>query len=192
MFRFEDFSRTVFVIYGIVVVLMIAVTLSRASFRRRQRSVPPAATELGPARGRCTAPATGGGAGHPGTPDRRRRRHAVRIIGFIDDDPRKRRARVRGYPVLGPYETLSHLVTSGSVDAVVLSMRAIDSGKVRELESVCAAGAVQLSRLQVALESLVEPGRGIGTGALLGGSRGRKLQMPAVKGGPAGEGGKGR
>jgi UDP-GlcNAc:undecaprenyl-phosphate GlcNAc-1-phosphate transferase len=168
MFRFENYSRTVFIIYGIVVVLMI--TGSRASFRvmsdalQRRRQTGRRVVVYGAGDG--GAMAVRELLNDPGL--------AVRIVGFIDDDPRKRRARVRGYPVLGAYDTLSHLVTSGSVDAVVLSTRSIDGARLRELETVCAAASVQLSRLLVGIESLVDPERGV-SGAALGGSKLRKF-----------------
>jgi FlaA1/EpsC-like NDP-sugar epimerase len=80
--------------------------------------------------------------------------HDVRIVGFIDDDPRKRRIRVRGYPVLGTFEKLSPLMTSGRVDAVVLSVRSIDGARLRALQALCAEHAIPLSRLSVGLEPL--------------------------------------
>jgi UDP-GlcNAc:undecaprenyl-phosphate/decaprenyl-phosphate GlcNAc-1-phosphate transferase len=169
MFRFENYSRTVFIIYGIVVVLMI--TGSRASFRvisealQRRRQTGRRIVIYGAGDGGAMAVRE-----LLNDPDL-----AVRIVGFIDDDPRKRRARVRGYPVLGTHDTLSHLVTSGSVDAVVLSTRSIEGARLRELETLCAGASVQLSRLLVGLESLVEPGRGVSTGAALAGSKLRKF-----------------
>jgi UDP-GlcNAc:undecaprenyl-phosphate GlcNAc-1-phosphate transferase len=175
MFRFESYSRTVFIIYGIVVVLMIMG--SRASFRvisealqRRRQS------------GRRVVIYGAGDGGAMAVrellndPDL-----AVRIVGFIDDDPRKRRARVRGYPVLGPYDTLAQLVTSSSVDAVVLSTRHIDTAKLRELETLCTQQSVHLSRLLVSLESLVDAGRG-SAGAVVAGPRARRFQLHRSEG----------
>ena len=120
MFRLENYSRTVVIIYAIIVVLMI--TGSRASFRvisdalqRRRRILIYGAGDGGvmTVRELLNSPDAG-----------------IRIVGFIDDDVRKRRMRVRGYPVLGPYDTLAQLVASGSVDAVVVSIRAIDAARL--------------------------------------------------------------
>jgi UDP-GlcNAc:undecaprenyl-phosphate GlcNAc-1-phosphate transferase len=169
MFQGENYSRTVLIIYAIVVVLMV--TGSRASFRvisdalqRRRQS------------GRRIV-VYGAGDGGAMTvrellnnPD-----HDVRLVGFIDDDPRKRRARVRGYPVLGAFEVLQHLILSGSVDAVVLSTRAIDSARLRELEGLCTAHSVELSRLVVGLEPLVDPERAASAGAAVASSKIRKF-----------------
>jgi UDP-GlcNAc:undecaprenyl-phosphate/decaprenyl-phosphate GlcNAc-1-phosphate transferase len=161
MFRFDNYSRTVFIIYGIVVVLIVIG--SRASFR--------VISEALQRRRQTGRRVVVYGAGDGGAMAVRELLNdhelAVRIVGFIDDDPRKRRARVRGYPVLGPYETLTQLVTSGSVDAVVLSTRSIDPARLRDLETACLAASVQLSRLFVGLEPLVDPGRGVFTGPKL-------------------------
>ena len=173
MFRSENYSRTVLIIYAIVVVLMI--TGSRASFR--------VISEALQRRRQTGRRILIYGAGDGGAMTVRELLNdpdaGVRIVGFIDDDPRKRRMRVRGYPVLGPYDTLSHLVASGSVDAVVVSFRAIDGARLRELAALCAAHTTQLSRLLVGLEPLVDSDRGIVSGAA--GGRGRKLHIAAVK-----------
>ena len=94
-FRFFAYSRTVFAIYAVL--LLIAVTLSRASFRlvgefmQRQRS----------RAARVVIYGAGDAAGlviREMLADGERR---AALVGFIDDDPRKAGIRVAGYPVLG-------------------------------------------------------------------------------------------
>jgi len=151
LFRSEDSSRTVFVIYGIVLVLMIMG--SRASFRvigealqRRRRT------------GRRVVIY---GAGDGGALAARElvndADNRVRIVGFVDDDGRKGRNRVRGYPVLGTFEKLSALIAAGEVDAVVLSARSIHASRVETLQSLCLKHSISLTRLHVTLEPLVQP-----------------------------------
>ena len=164
-FVFNSGSRTVYVIYAIVVVLMVVG--SRASFgvmddslqRRRQtgrRVVIYGAGDAGVMAVRELMNDAG---------------HNVRIVGFIDDDATKRRNRVRGYPVLGAFDRLSDLVASGDVDSVVLSIRYIDEGRLRTLEALCLRHGIPLSRLTVGLSPLVEPDQGL-TGIAGLGSRG--------------------
>ena len=82
-------------------------------------------------------------------------RTAYKMLGFIDDDPGKHRARVQGYPVLGGYDSLVSLIAGGAVDAVVVSARLIDLGRLSDLETLCAEHGVTLSRLQFDLEELI-------------------------------------
>jgi len=80
----------------------------------------------------------------------------VRISGFIDDDPRKAGSRVMGYPVLGGYSALTVLVKAASIDAVVISARTLPPERLNNLQVLCAGHQVELSRLRVGFESLVE------------------------------------
>ncbi len=45
----------------------------------------------------------------------------VRMLGFVDDDPRKVGIRVHGFPVLGGFGALAELIGQGGVDRVVIS-----------------------------------------------------------------------
>ncbi|HKB12636.1 MAG TPA: hypothetical protein VKD69_18365 [Vicinamibacterales bacterium] len=149
VYRFSSYSRTVFAIYGILV--LSAVTLSRASFRlvgefmRRQRQS-----------GRRVIIY---GAGDGGTLALRELLahydENVRIVGFIDDDHRKAGSRVQGYPVLGGYAALTVLINSKSIDAVIVSTRRMAPERLNNLEVLCSEAEVTLSRLQIALQPIV-------------------------------------
>jgi len=148
-YRFFAYSRTVFVIYAVL--LLMAVTLSRASFRlvgefmRRQRQ----------SGRRVAIYGAGDGAGLAvrellaGDGD-------VRIVGFIDDDPRKTGSRVVGYPVLGGYSALAVLLKASSVDAIVISARSLPPERLNNLEVLCAEHNIGLAHLRVRLEQLVD------------------------------------
>ena len=148
-FGFLAYSRTVFVIYALL--LMIAVTLSRASFRlvgdfiQRQRRTGSRVVIYG----------AGDGGGMVinqllgGSQD-------ARIVGFVDDDPRKAGNRVRGYPVLGGFSALTVLIKSGSVDSVIISPRQLVPERLNNLRVLCADANVMLSQMTVGLQSLIE------------------------------------
>jgi UDP-GlcNAc:undecaprenyl-phosphate/decaprenyl-phosphate GlcNAc-1-phosphate transferase len=149
VYRFFAYSRTVFAIYGVL--LLIAVTLSRASFRlvgefmqRQRRS------------GRRVVIYGAGDAAGLVIREILSNRGDVRILGFIDDDPRKAGIRVMGYPVLGGHSALTVLVNAASVDTVVISARHLPAERLNNLAVLCGARRVQLSRLQVGLEPLVD------------------------------------
>jgi UDP-GlcNAc:undecaprenyl-phosphate GlcNAc-1-phosphate transferase len=147
--RFEGFPRTVFAIYAILVAILL--TASRASFRL-----------IGEALQRSRKAATRVviyGAGDGGSLIVRELMKSqdarYKILGFVDDDPRKQRMRVQGYAVLGGYPSLASLVLSGVVDAIVISARIIEVERLREVKALCAEHGVSLSRLHVGLEALV-------------------------------------
>ena len=79
----------------------------------------------------------------------------VRIIGFVDDDPRKGGGRVGGYPVLGSYSALVVLLKAAAVDAVVVSARRMPAERLNNLTVLCSENNITLSRLRVDLEPLV-------------------------------------
>jgi len=80
----------------------------------------------------------------------------ARILGFIDDDPRKAGSRVMGYPVLGGYSALAVLVKAASVDSVVISPRHVPAERLNNLEVLCGECNVGLSRLRVSLDPIVD------------------------------------
>jgi UDP-GlcNAc:undecaprenyl-phosphate GlcNAc-1-phosphate transferase len=149
LFRFDSYSRAVFVIYAAI--LMLLHTGSRASFRlisefvRRRRDTGQRLLIYGA--GEAGSIALREMMGHPLS--------QYRMLGFIDDDEAKRGTRVQGYPVLGTYRGLLPLIERGGVDQIVISTRAVPVSRVRELERLCAARGVALSRLSLELEHLV-------------------------------------
>jgi UDP-GlcNAc:undecaprenyl-phosphate GlcNAc-1-phosphate transferase len=145
--RFEDYSRGVFIIYGAILLLLL--TGSRASFRlmsefiRRRRT------------GDRLVVYGAGDGGSVAIRELMNEEHHYRVLGFIDDDPAKQRLRVQGYPVLGGYDTLEVLAGERAVDAVVVSAREMAPAKLQQLEELCAANGIVLSRLHFKFEQLV-------------------------------------
>jgi UDP-GlcNAc:undecaprenyl-phosphate GlcNAc-1-phosphate transferase len=150
LYRLENYSRGVFVIYASIA--MLSLTGSRASFRLISEFVQ---------RRRAGERLVVYGAGDAGAlvvrellnDDHRR----CRMLGFIDDDPGKQHKLVHGYAVLGGYDRLVALAESRAVDCVVVSARVIDREKLRGVEQLCAENEISLSRLHIRLEPLVSP-----------------------------------
>jgi UDP-GlcNAc:undecaprenyl-phosphate GlcNAc-1-phosphate transferase len=148
-YQFYSYSRTVFVIYALL--LMAAVTLSRASFRlvgdfmQRQRQTGRRVViyGAGDGGGLVINQLLGGGTD-------------ARIVGFVDDDPRKAGNRVRGYPVLGGFSALTVLIQSGSVDTVIISPRQMPPERLNNLRVLCADAGIPLSQMTVGMQPLVE------------------------------------
>jgi len=147
---FLTYSRTAFAVYAVL--LAVAVTLSRASFRlvgefmQRQRQTGRRIVIYG----------AGDASGLVLRELLARDAQDVRIVGFIDDDPRKAGNRVMGYAVLGGFSALAVLIKAASVDAVVISARSITPERLNNLQVLCAGANVGLTRLRVDLEALVD------------------------------------
>ena len=149
VFKMFAYSRTVFAIYAVL--LLLAVTLSRASLRlvgeflhrQRQSGRRVVIYGAGDSAGLAVREVLAG-AGD------------VRVAGFIDDDPRKAGLRVVGYPVLGGYSALTVLVRAASINGVVISARSLTPERLNNLEVLCSQHQVELSVLRVKIEPLVE------------------------------------
>ena len=154
LFRFDSYSRAVFIIFAAI--LMLLHTGSRASFRligefvRRRRHTGQRLLIYG-----------AGEAGSVAVRElMRNSRSQYRMLGFIDDDESKRGSRVQGYPVLTTYRGLAPLLWCGAVDRIVISTQAIPVSRVRELEQLCTASGVALSRLSLQFDHLVAVEKG--------------------------------
>jgi UDP-GlcNAc:undecaprenyl-phosphate GlcNAc-1-phosphate transferase len=149
LYRFENYSRGVFVIYAALLVLMLVG--SRASFRlmsefaHRRRQIGDRLVIYG----------AGDGAAATARELLSARQGGYRMLGFIDDDPDMARRRVQGYPVLGDFVSLESLITNGAVDSVVITTPLIDVDRLKRLKMLCEEQQVSLLRLRVELDRLV-------------------------------------
>jgi UDP-GlcNAc:undecaprenyl-phosphate GlcNAc-1-phosphate transferase len=147
-YRFESYSRAVFVIYALL--LMLLLTASRASFRlitefvQRRRQTGHRLIIYGAGNGAALT-----------LREIRRQAPTYRMVGFIDDDPVRRRARVHGYAVLGGIEHLLEQIQNGGIDAVIISASRLDPRRLEQVKSACVNHGVVLSRLQFDLDPIV-------------------------------------
>ena len=139
-YRFESYSPGVFVVYGML--LLCLLVSSRASvrlisdFAHRQRSTGKRLVIYG--------------AGDAGSIAVRYLlsdpRSAYRIIGFVDDDVRKRTIRVHGYRVFGGYDHLAGMIMAHEVDVVAVTHNDLETPA---LAGLCARHGVALFRLAI-------------------------------------------
>lgn len=66
----------------------------------------------------------------------------MEIIGFIDDDPRKRSARIAGVPVLGNRRALPQLVAEYSIELVIIAIPTAPGREVRDIVTICEKAGV--------------------------------------------------
>jgi UDP-GlcNAc:undecaprenyl-phosphate GlcNAc-1-phosphate transferase len=131
VYRFESFSRAVFVIYwGIMLIL---VSLSRLSFRLLDEGV-----RL-PSRKGDRALIYGAGIGGQfalkeiqNNPDL-----GLQPVGFIDDNPRLRGRKIKGYPVFGGRDDLVDILREQDIKKIVISFRQKGEEKASDIRTLC-------------------------------------------------------
>jgi UDP-GlcNAc:undecaprenyl-phosphate GlcNAc-1-phosphate transferase len=149
LYRFENYSRGVFVIYGALLLLLLGG--SRASFRL----ISEFAQRRRHGGRRLVIYGAGDGAATTVRELMIHSREDYRMLGFVDDDPKMARMRIQGYPVLGDYGSLVSLVSNGAVDSVVITAPLMDLTRLEELQALCAEHQVSLARVHFKLDQLV-------------------------------------
>jgi UDP-GlcNAc:undecaprenyl-phosphate GlcNAc-1-phosphate transferase len=147
-YRFENYSRGVFVIYAAL--MMLFTCGSRASFRLISEFV----SRRRQGGQRLVIYGSGDVAASAVRDLMGRAEGGYRLLGFIDDDPAMARARMQGYPVLGDFSSLASLIENGAVDAVVIT-RLLDVDRLERLQQLCSDNNVSLARLHFKLDHLV-------------------------------------
>ena len=61
----------------------------------------------------------------------------TRIVGFIDDDEKKRHGRLAGFPILGNVEELTEVVKAKAVDKIVIAIPSADGDTIRHIDNQC-------------------------------------------------------
>ena len=149
LFRFEHYSRAVFVIHWLLVAAFL--TASRVLFR--------ALGELlrGESRRGPRTVIYGAGAGGVMVLREARANRALdwTVIGFIDDDRAKQRTSVQGVPVLGTLEQVAPLLASGQVTQVVVSTESVPAERLDALQRLCADAGVRT--LHASLQFRLDP-----------------------------------
>jgi len=72
-------------------------------------------------------------------------------VGFLDDDPFKRRRRIRGVPVLGGVDGIERILSAESIQEVIVSTLKIPEEKVQRLAAACGAHGVPVVRAAMRL-----------------------------------------
>jgi UDP-GlcNAc:undecaprenyl-phosphate GlcNAc-1-phosphate transferase len=131
VYRFQSFSRAVFVIYWVV--MLVLVSLSRLSFRLLDEGV------RIPSRKGDRALIYGAGIGGQfamkeiqSNPDL-----GLQLVGFVDDNSRLKGRKIKGYPVLGGQSDLEDIVRRNDIRKVIISFRQRGEEKADEIRTLC-------------------------------------------------------
>ena len=149
LYRFENFSRTVFIVDGFI--LLSAIVGSRIAFRVFREILPlPFPTE-----GRRVLIY---GAGDGGEMVLRELRNnsdwKYQPVGFIDDDPLKKGKIINGLQVFDANGSLADLCRDRDISEILVSSRKISRERLGELRETCRESNISLMRAQIKIESL--------------------------------------
>jgi len=130
-----DFSRSFFIVDG----LLCTATIGASRFAERAF-----VTGFRSYRDRAGRRTLIVGAGRTGRSLQRELRETAgeRVLGFVDDNPRLRRRRIQGVPVVGATHELARLLTRLEPDAVLVTIPDAPRDRLDEIVAACTAADV--------------------------------------------------
>lgn len=148
LYRFQGFSRAVFMIYWAI--LIILVSISRGSFRFLDEGI-----RKGNNNGRRTIVYGAGIGGQMALKEiETNKKLGLRLVGFVDDNPRLKGRTVKGYPVLGTGKDLKRLIQNMGVEQVIVSFRENGDQRKKELLEMAKEldQEIKIARLKLVIE----------------------------------------
>ena len=144
-YRFEGFSRVVFILDALL--LTIAIVATRASFR--SMSLVAASRSK---RSRRVVVYGAGAFGQLIVREMRANPHwSMNPVAFIDDDPTKMHRWIMGVPVRGALTDLEETLRKYKVEEVILSSPSINGSIERTIRDVCATRDCKVRRLNMSI-----------------------------------------
>jgi len=148
-FRFEGYSRAIFVIDALVMLSLLAG--SRIAFRFFRQVLPAA-------NGTKSRRVLIYGAGDAGELLLREllnnRDLGYAPVGFMDDDPKKQGKVIHGFRVFGGNGLLKRTVGEQQVEQVLISSPRISAERIAEIWSECEAQNIELKRMSIKIENI--------------------------------------
>src|SRR5215211_913974 len=151
-FRFEGFSRKVFIIDAACMFLFLAG--SRMAFRLFRQLVPAVSKQNGR---RVLIYGAGDGGELLLRELRNNRELRLARIGFLDDDPAKNGKVIHGLRVFGGNGDLGAVCTQHGIDEIVISSMKMTEERVEEVLRTCSERQIKVRRMRIAMEDLTSP-----------------------------------
>ena len=76
-------------------------------------------------------------------------------VGFVDDDPSKKGARIDGYPVMGSTTSINDIVASKQIDKIIISITDIGREKLKEIYNQCENTGKPVMRARISFDPLI-------------------------------------
>jgi FlaA1/EpsC-like NDP-sugar epimerase len=61
----------------------------------------------------------------------------LQLIGFVDDNPRLRGRKIKGYPVLGGGDNLGEIIRAHDIRTIIVSFKRAGAEKTSDIKALC-------------------------------------------------------
>jgi UDP-GlcNAc:undecaprenyl-phosphate GlcNAc-1-phosphate transferase len=147
IYRFQNYSRAVFVLDGII--LLCALVGSRMTFRLLRSLIPSKTT----GEGHNVLIYGAGDGGEMVLRELKNNPDWNRIpVGFIDDDPLKKGKVIHGLQVFDANGTLASVCSSKNVAEILISIREFSPAKLEAVKELCRRSDIELRRAEIKIE----------------------------------------
>jgi UDP-GlcNAc:undecaprenyl-phosphate GlcNAc-1-phosphate transferase len=150
-FRFQGYSRTIFVLDGLFLFMLL--TGSRLAFRFFRNILPVAQDGTGR---RVLIYGAGDGGELFLREIRNNREWKYSAVGFLDDDPAKARKVIHGLKVLGEGDDLERVCRERQVHEVLISSTQMSEERLQEILQRCREKNIVLKRMHLHIEELTD------------------------------------
>jgi UDP-GlcNAc:undecaprenyl-phosphate GlcNAc-1-phosphate transferase len=150
-FRFQGFSRAIFLIDALVMMMLLAG--SRVAFRFFRQVLPAANAD----KGRRVLIYGAGDAGELLLRELLNNRElSYAPVGFMDDDPKKHGKVIHGFRVFGGNGLLGKIVSEHQIEQLLISTPRISEERLAEIARECEARNIELKRMSIKIESIAD------------------------------------
>ncbi len=147
LYRFQNFSRTVFILDALLLFFVLAG--SRMAFRLFRQLIPSPINAEG-------VKVLIYGAGDGGELVLRELHNNPEWnytpVGFLDDDPLKKDKVIHGLPVFGGNGSLLQICEKNEIQEVLISSRKVSPHRIKEIREVCLTADISLKRALLRIE----------------------------------------
>lgn len=148
LYRFQNFSRAVFILDGII--LLFFVIGSRMAFRLIRQILPSGSADGGV---RVLIYGAGDGGEMVLRELRNNRELHYDPVGFVDDDPLKQGKVINGLKVSSAADLID-VCRENKIDEVLISARNLDAERLNALRTMCHTEDIDLKRAELKIEPL--------------------------------------
>jgi len=149
LYRFENFSRAVFILDGIL--LLGVLIFSRMAFRLIRQLLPMPLSSDG---SRVLIYGAGDGGEMVLRELRNNPQWNYRPVGFIDDDPLKKNKVINGLKVYDANGSLTETCSEQRIEEILLSTTSISAERLEKIRNMCRESDISIKRVQIKIEPL--------------------------------------